>query len=397
MNYYDLACSMKDETIRHRRYFHQNAEVGLHLPKAKQYIMETLTQYGISPSSCGHGVTALIGTGRPVILLRADMDALPMPEESGLAFSCPTGKEAHCCGHDFHAAMLLTAAKLLKENESSLKGTVRLMFQPAEETFEGALDMIQNGILSDPKPDVALAYHVATGKMIPGTYFYNDSQNAVLFSMDGFTITIRGRGAHGAYPHLSIDPINIGVHIHLALQELIARESSPQSACLVTVGQFSAGSAPNIIPETAVMRGTIRSNNAETRALLVRRVQEVAEKTAAVYGGTAIVEMSGGVPPLICDPHLTEEMVRCMQELPIPAWTGCSGFSAAASEDFAYIAAEVPSTYIQLSAGFEDERGDASAHNPKVQFNEDVLPIGVACMAHCAAEWLGQHGSTEIC
>ena len=392
MNYYEHALSLKEELIQHRRNLHKNAEVGLHLPKTKQYVMETLTKYGLSPQSCGEGVTALVGKGQPVILLRADMDALPMPEESGLAFSCPTGEQAHCCGHDLHAAMLLTAAKLLKENESALKGTVKLMFQPAEETFEGALNMIDHGVLESPRPDAAMAYHVSAGKILPGTFMYNDSRDAVLFSMDGFTITIKGRGAHGAFPHLSIDPINIGVHIHLALQELIARECSPQSSCLVTVGQFSAGSAPNIIPETAVMRGTIRSNSAETRELLVRRVQEVAERTAAVYGGTATVEMTGGVPPLLCDPQLTREMTGYMRDLPIPGWTGCSGFSAAASEDFAFISTEIPSTYIHLCAGFEDERGHASAHNPKVQFNEDILPIGAACMAHCATEWLKHHG-----
>ena len=392
MNYYEHALSLKEELIQHRRNLHKNAEVGLHLPKTKQYVIETLTKYGLSPQSCGEGVTALVGKGQPVILLRADMDALPMPEESGLAFSCPTGEQAHCCGHDLHAAMLLTAAKLLKENESALKGTVKLMFQPAEETFEGALNMIDHGVLESPRPDAAMAYHVSAGKILPGTFMYNDSRDAVLFSMDGFTITIKGRGAHGAFPHLSIDPINIGVHIHLALQELIARECSPQSSCLVTVGQFSAGSAPNIIPETAVIRGTIRSNNAETRKFLVRRVQEVAEGTAAVYGGTATVEMTGGVPPLLCDPQLTREMTGYMRELPIPGWTGCSGFSAAASEDFAFISTEIPSTYIHLCAGFEDERGHASAHNPKVQFNEDILPIGAACMAHCATEWLKHHG-----
>ena len=392
MNYYEHALSLKEELIQHRRNLHKNAEVGLHLPKTKQYVIETLTKYGLSPQSCGEGVTALVGKGQPVILLRADMDALPMPEESGLAFSCPTGEQAHCCGHDLHAAMLLTAAMLLKENESALTGTVKLMFQPAEETFEGALNMIDHGVLESPRPDAAMAYHVSAGKILPGTFMYNDSRDAVLFSMDGFTITIKGRGAHGAFPHLSIDPINIGVHIHLALQELIARECSPQSSCLVTVGQFSAGSAPNIIPETAVMRGTIRSNSAETRELLVRRVQEVAERTAAVYGGTATVEMTGGVPPLLCDPQLTREMTGYMRELPIPGWTGCSGFSAAASEDFAFISTEIPSTYIHLCAGFEDERGHASAHNPKVQFNEDILPIGAACMAHCATEWLKHHG-----
>ena len=392
MNYYEHALSLKEELIQHRRYLHKNAEVGLHLPGTKQYVMETLTKYGLFPQSCGEGVTALVGKGQPVILLRADMDALPMPEESGLAFSCPTGEQAHCCGHDLHAAMLLTAAKLLKENESALKGTVKLMFQPAEETFEGALNMIEHGVLESPRPDAAMAYHVSSGEILPGTFVYNDTRDAVLFSMDGFTITIKGRGAHGAFPHLSIDPINIGVHIHLALQELIARECSPQSSCLVTVGQFSAGSAPNIIPETAVIRGTIRSNNPETRKFLVRRVQEVAEGTAAVYGGTATVEMTGGVPPLLCDSQLTREITGYMRELPIPGWTGRSGFSAAASEDFAFISTEIPSTYIHLCAGFEDERGNASAHNPKVQFNEDVLPIGAACMAHCATEWLKHHG-----
>lgn len=391
MNHYERALALREELVRHRRFFHQNAEVGLHLPKARQYVMDTLTEYGLSPHPCGEGVTALIGQGRPVLLLRADMDALPMPERSGLPFACPTGEQGHCCGHDFHAAMLLTATKLLKAQEADLKGTVKLMFQPGEEIFEGAGNMLDHGLLEDPKPDAALAFHVSPGHTIPGTFLYNDSGEALFFSVDGFTITVHGRGAHGAYPHLSVDPINIGVHIHLALQELIARECAPQSACLVTVGQFTAGSAPNIIPETAELRGTIRSDAPETRELLVRRVREVAEKTAAVYGGTATVEFSAGVPPLICDPELTREMVGYLEAFPIPGLNGQSGISAAASEDFALVSAQIPSTYFHLTAGFEDERGDAPAHNPTVQFNEDVLPIGAACMAHCTVEWLKHH------
>lgn len=392
MNDYERACSYQAELLQHRRFFHQNAEVGLHLPKAKQYVMDTLVRYGLSPAPCGEGVVALVGQGQPVLLLRADMDALPMPEQSELPFACPTGEQGHCCGHDLHAAMLLTAAKLLKEQEADLKGTVKLMFQPGEEVFAGAADMIRHGLLKDPVPDAALAFHVSPGRQLPESFLYNDSGEALFFSVDAFTITVHGRGAHGAYPHLSIDPINIGVHIHLALQELVARECAPQSACLITVGQFSAGSAPNIIPESAVLQGTIRTDSPETRELLVRRTQEVAQRTAAVYGGTVTVEMSSGIPPLLCDPQLTRDMAEYLRELPIPGWTGYSGISTTASEDFALVASEIPSTYFHLTAGFEDERGDAPAHNPKVQFNENVLPIGAACMAHCATEWLKQHG-----
>jgi amidohydrolase len=391
MNYYERACQMKDQLVEARRYLHTNAELGLDMPKARAYVTEKLTEYGLAPKSCGQGVTATIGQGGKVLLLRADMDALPMPEESGLDFACPTGQRCHACGHDFHASMLLTAAKLLKENESALEGTVKLMFQPGEETFEGGKNMIENGILEDdPKPDAALAYHVGPGKMPVGLFMYN-AGGTMMFSMDGFRITVKGHGSHGAMPQLSVDPINIAVHIYLGLQELIARECDPSNACVLTVGQLQAGAAPNVIPESALLTGTIRTNKAEEREKLVRRLREVAERTAAVYGGEAVVEMTGGVPPLVCDKDLTEEMVGYMKELPIPGLTPYPGISASASEDFALVAEKLPSTFMYLSAGFLDERGNYSAHNPKVQFNEDVLPIGAACLAHCATQWLKNH------
>lgn len=390
MNYYERALALNDETIAHRRYLHTNAEVGLHMPKAKAYVMNALAACGIEAHACGEGVTATIGSGGKCLLLRADMDALPMPEESGLPFACPTGTEAHCCGHDFHAAMLLTAAKMLKENESALHGTVKLMFQPAEETFEGAKNMIENGVLSAPVPDAALAYHVTSGKMPVGIYMYN-ATGTMMFSVDGFKITIHGRGAHGAYPHWSVDPINIAVHVYLALEALIAREANPEKANVLTVGKFAAGSANNIIPGTAELQGTIRSNDPESRALLVRRMKEVAVKTAEVYGGTAEIEMLSEVPPLICDGKLTEEIAGYMGAMGIPGAMPYPGISASASEDFASIAERIPSVFMYLSAGFLDERGAAPAHNPKVQFNEDVCPIGAACYAHCATEWLKNH------
>lgn len=387
MNYYERALELKDETIANRRHIHKNAETGLNLPKTKAYVMKKLTEYGLEPKDCGYGVTATLGKGGKVLLLRADMDALPMPEESGEEFACPTGKEAHTCGHDFHAAMLLTAAKMLKEKEDTLEGTIKFMFQPAEETFEGSKNMIENGILENPPVDAALAYHVSPGKMPIGLFMYND-KDTMMYSVDGFKITIHGKGSHGAYPHVGVDPINIGVHIHLALQELIARESDPTHSCVLTIGQFAGGTAANIIPETAVLQGTIRTNKPEARELLVRRMKEVAEKTAAVYNGTVDIEMISEVPPLICNPKLTDEVVGYMQELGIPGLTPYPGISASASEDFAVIAEKVPSTFMYLSAGYLDERGQYPAHHPKAQFNEDVCPIGAACLAHCASQWL---------
>ena len=387
MNYYERALELREETVAHRRYLHTNAEVGLNMPKAKAYVMEKLTEYGITPQECGHGVTATVGNGGKCILLRADMDALPMGEESGEPFACPTGTEAHCCGHDFHAAMLLTAAKMLKENEANLEGTVKFMFQTAEETFEGAKDMIEHGIMENPAPDVALAYHVTSGKMPIGIYMYNNT-DTMMFSVDGFKITITGRGGHGAYPHTSIDPINIAVHVYLALEALIAREADPNKANVLTVGKFSAGSAANIIPEKAELQGTIRSNDKASRELLVRRMKQVAIKTADVYGGTAEIEMLSEVPPLICDPKLTSEFAEYMKNMGVPGAYPYPGISASASEDFASIAEKIPSTFMYISAGYLDERGEAPAHNPKVQFNEDVCPVGSASYAHCATEWL---------
>lgn len=389
MDFYKRALELRDETVAHRRWLHSHAEVGLNMPKAQAYVMDQLRKYGLEPQPCGHGVTAELGReGGRMVLLRADMDALPMPEESGESFACPTGTEAHTCGHDFHAAMLLTAAKMLKENEDMLSGRVRFMFQTAEETFEGAKDMMANGILEGV--DAALAYHVGSGRMPVGLFMYN-SGGTMMYSVDGFRITIHGRGAHGAYPHCSIDPINIGVHIYLALESLIAREADPGKACVLTIGSFSAGSAPNIIPDTAVLQGTLRTDDSDSREKLVRRLKETVRKTAEVFGGTADIEMISEVPPLVCDPDMTDEVAGYMKELPIPGLTPVPGTTASASEDFATIAEKVPGVFMYLSAGFTDERGDAPAHNPKVLFNEDVCPVGSACLAHCAVRWLKEH------
>lgn len=390
MDYYQRALELNQETVAHRRWLHSHAEVGLDMPKGRAYVMEQLRSNGLEPRVCGHGVTAEVGPeGTGTILLRADMDALPMAEQSGEPFANPTGTEAHTCGHDFHGAMLLTAAKMLKESEDRLAGRVRFMFQPAEETFEGARDMIANGILEGV--DGALAYHVGAGRMPVGLFMYN-SGGTMMYSVDGFRITVQGRGAHGAYPHSSIDPINIGVHIYMALESLIAREADPSKACVLTIGNFSAGRVANIIPDTAVLEGTLRTNDSGSREKLVRRLKEVSEKTAEAYGGRAEIEKLSEVPALVCDKDMTEKMVGYMQEQGIPGLRGIGETAASASEDFAMIAEKVPSVYMYLSAGYTDERGEAPAHNPKVRFNEEVCPIGAASLAHCAARWLEERG-----
>lgn len=390
MDYYRRAQEIQEEIISHRRYLHTNAEVGLNLPRTKAYIMEKLREYGLEPADCGYGITATLGAGGKCILLRADMDALPMPEKSGESFACPTGTECHACGHDLHAAMLLAAAKMLKENEHSLKGTVKLMFQPAEETFEGAYNMIENGLLENPKPDVAMAYHVGSGKMAPGRFSYNRG-GIMMFSVDGFRITVTGRGGHGAYPHNVIDPINIAVCIYQAMQTIISREVDPQKACVMTVGTFHAGTANNIIPNEAEMTGTIRCNDQTNRELMKRRLTELALQTAAAYGGSAEITWVSQVPPLQCDAKLVDDLVRYMGELEIPGMQSKEGVCASGSEDFAVLSAQMPAAFMNLSAGFPELEKPAPAHNPGVRFNEGVLPIGAACFAQCATRWLEEN------
>lgn len=392
MDFWKRAQELNQDTVDNRRYFHTHAEVGLNLPKALQYIDEKLRQYGITPRRCGHGITATIGSGGRVLLLRADMDALPMAEQSGLPFACPTGKEAHTCGHDFHAAMLLTAARMLKEQEQELKGTVKLMFQPAEETFEGGKDMITAGILENPRVDAALSFHVGPGGT-PGGYFYND-RGTMMNSCDGFRITVEGKGAHGAYPHMSVDPINIAVHIHTALQELIARESDPADRATLTVGRFAAGTAFNIIPDTAVLEGSIRTNSKKGRTLLTSRMKEIAQQTAQTFRGQARVEMLSQVPPLICDPVFIREILGYMEQIPAPNRMALPGIESSGSDDFAEVTDRVPGAYLFLAAGFPD-RAPGQSHSPTVVFNEEVLPFGAAAFAHCASRWLSDHPLQE--
>ena len=347
------AMELKKETIAHRRYIHRCAEVGLELPKTMAYIEQQLKLCGVAPHPCGHGIRAEIGTGEPVLLLRADADALP---------------NGHTCGHDCHAAMLLTAAKLLKERENELKGTVRLMFQPAEETLSGARDMIAGGIL-EAKPRAALAFHTAAGKMTTGMALCG-TDGAMMRSADNLSITFFGKGGHGAYRNQTVDPIKIAVEVYEALPE-------------ISFGVFRAGAAGNIIPDTALLQGSLRAE--EGREKLLKKMHDTIDEVTARHGGRAEVVCTSRTPALVCDKKLTLQMSGYLKELDLIVK---DGVKAKASEDFAYIAEKVPSAYFYLTCGFSDARGDHLAHDPQVKIDEEVLPLGAAAYAHCAWKYL---------
>lgn len=380
------ALELNSQIIADRRELHKFPEVGMDLPKTTAYITQRLKTMGYQPQPCGlSGVMATVGNGGKTILLRADTDALPMEELSGLPFASQHPGKAHTCGHDLHAAMLLGAAQILKEQEKNLKGTVKLMFQPGEEIFAGAQSMIDYGILDSPKVDAAFGAHVFA--LCPlGTVGYCPGD--MFASVDGFRININGVGCHGASSYQGIDPINIGLHIHLALQELISREIDSRQAALLTIGQFHAGDAANIIPQTAFMEGTIRTFSNDTRSFLVNRLKEIVESVAKTFRGTASVEMISKVPTNYVDEKIMNQMLQAVNDLADENLTTALVEPLQGSEDFALIAEKVPSAYFVLGADFPGQDTVKAPHNPKVVFNEEVLSIGAAVYANCAKSWL---------
>jgi len=389
MNYLQRAKELETEIIENRRCIHANPEVGLVLPETVAFVIEKLKAMGYEPKEIGGGVTCTVGKGGKTILLRADMDALPMEEQSGLEFASKKDA-AHTCGHDMHTAMLLTAAKMLKENEDRLNGTVKFMFQPAEEIFAGAKSMIENGILENPKPDCAVSSHVFSSQHYDRVFV---KSGALLTGCNGFKITITGKGCHGAQPQNGIDPINIGVHIHLALQELIAREVDFSNGALLTFGQFVAGTAVNIIPQTAVMQGTLRTFNEEIREALVERMKTIVKLTAEKFRGSAEIEILSDVPVLMNDEEMTVKVRGYLEEMAEDQIKVEDGFAGTASEDFSYIAKAVPATTIFFGASDMDSPDEKfPMHHPKAIFDERALCRGAAMYAQIADQWLKENG-----
>ena len=385
------AKEIESELIENRRHFHMYPEVRDELPETVKYVREKLEAMGYQPEEiCKCGLVAIAGGKKPgkCIIIRGDMDALPMPEETGLPFASKNPNAMHSCGHDTHMAMMLGAAKLLKEREDEIEGTIKLVFQPNEETFGGAKAMIDAGVLENPHVDAAFAIHIgSTGEV--GEIHYGTEY--VMASADGFEIHVKGKGSHGAAPHRGVDPINIGVHIHLALQELIAREADPAEQCVLTVGAMQFGDATNLIPDEGVLKGTIRGFNGELTDMLKRRLEEVSVQTAAMFGGSATVNWLFSSPATYCDAEFTADMLKYSADIVGTEKQLRNKQRGSGSEDFAYFSQAVPGQIFWLSAGVEDKSKWISNHNPKVLFNEDALHIGAAIYAHCAISWLKEH------
>lgn len=387
MDNYKRAYEIKDDIIDYRRNIHSFAEVGFDLPKTTKYVKNKLIEFGYNPVEIiENGIVATVGSGGKTILLRADMDALPMEEDSGLDFAARNGN-AHTCGHDLHTAMLLGAAKLLKEEEDSLQGTVKLMFQPAEEILGGAKKMIEAGVLENPKVDSAMMLHVYS--TIPKGIVVNTGIQAA--SNNNFRITVKGKGSHGAMPETGVDPVYIGAQIVIGLQGLTTREIPFNKGAVITTGHFQGGSAPNVIPNEAIIQGTMRAFDADTQKHLVKRLPEVVKSIAETYRGRAEVEFLSDVPVLINDPKFSEEINQYIRELSSNRFDVIQGSALTGSEDFALVAKEVPGYMLVLGAADPNADTQYPLHNPKVIFDEDAMPLGTAVFVECATKWLEEN------
>ncbi len=383
-----------------RRALHQMPGTGFDTLETRELVRRELTNMGLAPADCGRaGLTALVGGKRPgkVFLLRADMDALPIREESGEPFAAQNGN-MHACGHDLHTAMLLGAARLLKAHEDEIHGTVKLMFQSAEEIFEGAHDMIEAGVLKSPDVDAALMIHVMAGMPFPAGTVIVSAPGASAPGADYFQIRVQGQGCHGSMPNTGVDPLTAAAHILIALQEIQARELAMSDRAVLTVGTLHGGTAPNVIPDTAELGGSIRTFDEQTRAQIKRRLTEIAQGVAGAFRAKAQVTFGSGCPALVNDETLSrccgayaKELLGPQRAFSVAELTAAGGGKAAGSEDFAYISQQVPSIMLALAAGTPETGYPYPQHHPKARFDESVLPVGSAVYAAMALRYLEEH------
>lgn len=394
----------EEELIADRRYLHTHPGTGFDIQETFSFVKDKLTEMGYEPQTCGKaGLVALAGGSKPgkVFMIRGDMDALPIREEADIDFPSANGK-MHACGHDMHTTMMLGAAKLLKAHENEINGTVKLMFQPAEEIFEGSRDMIHNGLLKKPDVDAALMIHVMAGMPFPtGTAIVCDGGVSAP-AADGFTIKIQGKGCHGSMPNNGVDPITVAAHIITALQEINARELALSDEAVLTIGSIHGGTAPNAIPDTVELSGTIRTYDEDVREFLKKRMAEISQGTAAVFRAQAEITFGSGCPTLVNDEALSKCTVKYLQELFGPSKVFTAGQlnamssskkapKTAGSEDFAYISQEVPSIMLALAAGHPEDGYCYPQHHPKAKFDEAALASGSAVYAYTAMRWLQEH------
>lgn len=391
----ERAKELKKELEENRRWLHENAEVGFKLPKTKAFVKEKLFKMGYEPRDLGKaGVIATLGneSSKNGVVLRADMDALPIPEKSGEKFACKNGY-MHACGHDMHTAMLLGAARILKERERGLKdGKVRFLFQPAEETLEGAKNMLESGALEGFERGAAFALHVAVATGLPTGKIVVPKGGVGAYAADYFRIRVQGKGCHGATPEKGIDALGAGARIALGLEELIAREISAREAGVLTVGEMRAGNAGNAIADEAVLRGTLRAENEEVRRRLKKRLVEVAKGIAKAFRAKASVQFEGGCPALINDENARAfalaTLVSALGKDEVISGEKFDAIEMGGSEDFAYFSQEIPSVIFALGAGGKAQGYEKPLHHPKVRFDEGALVVGTAAFCALAEGWI---------
>ena len=396
--------ALRDCVLEERRWLHRHPETGFDLTDTHTFVKQELADMGYQPADCGRaGPVALAGGEKPgnAFLLRADMDGLPIHEEADVEFAAQNGR-MHACGHDLHTAMLLGAARLLKAHEDEIEGTVKLMFQPAEEIFEGSHDMIQAGLLENPKVDAALMIHVMAGMPFPAGTVIVSAPGVSAPAADYFEIKVQGKGCHGSMPNTGVDPLTAAAHILIALQELHARELAMDDRAVLTIGTMNAGTAANVIPDTVTMGGSIRTFDEETRAFIKQRMTDIAKGVAGAFRAEAEVTFGSGCPTLVNDKDLSACCETYVKELLAPGKAfsvaelnamggGGQSSKSAGSEDFAYVSQEVPSIMLALASGQPEKGYQYPQHHPMVKFDESVLPVGSAVYTYTALRWLEEH------
>lgn len=387
------AKALQDEIVVNRRWLHSHPEIGHKLYETVGYVKARLDEMGVAYQEiCECGLVVLLGN-KPgkCIILRADMDALPMPDESGLPFASLNEGAAHTCGHDMHTAMMLAVVKILKAHEDEIEGTIKIMFQPAEETLTGATAMVNAGVMENPKVDAALTLHVGPLSAVPSGTVSISQPGPALASCDTFRITVSGKGGHGAWPEQGVDPVLTAARVMDALQNIRTREIKASDVMVMTFGSIHAGTAPNVIPNDVVIEGTMRTLDDNVRQFCLKRMAEIVSSTAASFRAEGRFEVMGGCAPLCVDASFRSDVARYLKDLLGDGAVDKPGGAAMGAEDFANVTSLCMGMQIGLSVGSKAEGYVYPPHNPKARFNEDPMYIGTAALACVGMRWLEDH------
>lgn len=381
------AASLFDELVQWRRDFHRHPELGFEEHRTAGIVARELGDLDMEVQrAVGQtGVVGLLGGEKPgpTVLLRFDMDALPVTEENDSEYKSRSEGLMHACGHDGHLAIGLGVARLMARYRKQMAGTVKFVFQPAEEGLGGALAMIADGVLENPRPDVALALHlwnhIPLGQV-------RVTSGPCMASSSVFTLRVQGTGGHGAAPHKATDPVLAAAHIVAALQSIVSRNIDPLESVVVTVGQFESGTNFNVIPEKAELKGTVRSYDEDTHRLVYRRILEMARNMATAFGCRANMETVAIVPAVVNNERVVEA-VRAAAGGIVGA-TNVVGGRDMASEDMGHILEEIPGCYFFVGSRNEEAGYHFPHHHPRFDFDERAMVNGVATMATAAARYV---------